>query len=273
MSAARTRAYLISPDDLNPSWMLLYLVTLVLAAGCGYARYWVSEKVIWLPNRIEHWGLPIHNIAVLIGFGPLIFSLATLVLPFGGWFWEQDSGARSPSGREQLVFDEAFAELSKHNPSLRPPRRWCVLEDPELNAAAYADTLMVNRGLMESPFFTAVLGHELGHLNTSDSRLSAALCRMTTSPRRRYGFPFKTVGAILNGQAGMAIVSRPWAMYFRARELKADTYSHELGQKAALQTFLDTHVLDGDLPTPFKGFGWSSHPWTEHRIDNLEAHG
>jgi Zn-dependent protease with chaperone function len=272
MSAAGTRAYFISPDDLDPRWGLLYLATLILEAGCGYARYWVTEKVIWLPNHIEHWGLPIHNIAILIGFGPLALSLATLALPLGGWIWEQQSGARSPSQREQLVFDEAFAELSKHKPSLRPPRRWCILEDPELNAAAYADTLMVNRGLLESPFFPAVLGHELGHLNTSDSRLTAALCRMTTPPRRRFGFPLKTVGTILNGQAGMAIVSRPWAMYWRARELKADTYSHELGQKAALQTFLDTHVLDGDLPTPFKGFRWSSHPWTEHRIDNLEAH-
>jgi hypothetical protein len=38
-----------------------------------------------------------------------------------------------------------------------------------------------------------------------------------------------------------------------------------------LAAFLDVYALDGDLPIPFKAFGDTSHPWTEHRIDDLEA--
>jgi Zn-dependent protease with chaperone function len=63
----------------------------------------------------------------------------------------------------------------------------------------------------------------------------------------------------------------PWAMYWRRREAVADAYAAKLGQGPALAGFLDTHALDGDLPIPFKDFGESSHPWTEHRIDDLEA--
>jgi len=36
-------------------------------------------------------------------------------------------------------------------------------------------------------------------------------------------------------------------------------------------SFLDTHALAGDLPIPFKDFGDTSHPQTEHRSDDLEA--
>ena len=49
------------------------------------------------------------------------------------------------------------------------------------------------------------------------------------------------------------------------------SYAATLGQGPALAGYLDTHALAGDLPTPFKDFGETSHPWTEHRIDDLEA--
>ena len=51
----------------------------------------------------------------------------------------------------------------------------------------------------------------------------------------------------------------------------ADDYAARLGQGPALAGYLDTHALDGDLPIPFKDFGDTSHPWTEHRIDDLRG--
>ena len=57
-----------------------------------------------------------------------------------------------------------------------------MIDDDEENAAAYADTVMISRGLLDSGHLEAVLAHELGHLNTSDARVAAALSRITTPP-------------------------------------------------------------------------------------------
>ena len=100
-----------------------------------------------------------------------MISLATLVLPLGGW-WFQQHGRAAASERERAVFEAAFEQLRGVDPQLRPPRRWFVVDDPEPNACAYADTLMVTRGMLEGPSFPAVLAHELGHLNTSDARVT-----------------------------------------------------------------------------------------------------
>jgi Zn-dependent protease with chaperone function len=227
--------------------------------------------VLALLDLITGWGWPVNLPAVVIGFGPLAISLATLALPLGGWWFQQQQGGRRPSERERAVFEAAFEQLRGADPQLRPPRRWFVVDDPEPNACAYADTLMVTRGMLESPSFPAVLAHELGHLNTSDARVSAAIVRITTPPRQPLEFPFRLLAFLISGRIGIALVKTPWAIYWRRREAVADQYAARLGQGPALAGYLDSYALEGDLPIPFKDFGESSHPWTEHRIDDLEA--
>jgi Zn-dependent protease with chaperone function len=266
------RAHLISSGDLNPGWMPLYAATWALQWFSAPLRYTAALVILWLLNAIAGWHLPIHSLALVIGFGPLAISLATLVYPSGGWWFEQSQGGRRPSEREQAVFGEAFAELRRFDPELRPPRRWFVLDDPEANACAYADTLMVTRGMLDSPSFPAVLAHELGHLNSSDARVSAALYRITTPPRQPVESRlFRLIAFLVSGRIGMALVKTPWAIYWRHREKVADEYAARLGQGSALAAYLDDHALNGDLPTPFKEFSDTSHPWTEHRIEGLEA--
>ena len=173
MSAARTSAYVIGREDLNPRWILLYAVTWLLQCISAVARYFVLYAVIWVPDKIEYLDLPVKNLAIVIAVAPLLISLATLVLPWGGWLWEQQEGARTPSEREQAVFDFAFAELTEKDPlPLRPPHRWCVLDESEPNGCVYAITLMLTRGLLDSPFGPAVLGHEMRHLNSGDGQTS-----------------------------------------------------------------------------------------------------
>lgn len=265
-------AYLIGRRDLNPGWIALYAATWALQWFSWPFRYFGALGVLWLVNAITGWHLPIHTLAIAIGFGPLAISLLTLIYPSGGWWFEQQQGGRRPSERERAVFGEAFAELRRFDPNLRPPRRWFVLEDPEANACAYADTLMVTRGMLDSPSFPAVLAHELGHLNSSDARVTAALYRITTPPREPVGFPFRLIAFLLSGRVGMFFLKQPWAIYWRHREKVADAYAASLGQAQALAAYLDDYALEGDLPTPFKEFGETSHPWTEHRIEGLEAH-
>jgi Zn-dependent protease with chaperone function len=271
MNSPGTRAYLIRPGEINPGWLVLYAITWGAAWISAIFRFAVVYAILWVLTEIADWSLPIHFLALVAGWGPLVISVATLILPLGGWWWEQQSGARSPSEREQATFDAAFSELTREDPTLRPPRRWCVLDTQDANASVYADTLMVTRGLLENPFFPAVLAHELGHLNSIDGRLTAAIHRLTTPPRTPVRFPFRTIVFLATGRVAMALTRTPWAMYWRRREQIADEYAAQLGQGPTLAAFLDTHALDGDMPTPFKAFGDTSHPWTEHRIDHLQA--
>jgi Zn-dependent protease with chaperone function len=267
---SRLRDYVFGLGDLNFGWIPLYVVTWGLLAVCGWLRSLALALILLIVTWIMSWNLPIDALALVIGFAPLAISLGTLVLPLGGWLFQQQEGGRTPSGRERAVFEAAFEQLRGADPDLRGPHRWFVSDDPVPNAFAYAHTLLVTRGLLESPSFPAVLAHELGHLNSSDARVSAAIVRMTTPPRNPVGFPFKAIAYLASGRIGMAIVRVPWAMYWRAREDVADAYAAKLDQGPELAAFLDVYALAGDVPTPFKSFGDTSHPWTEHRIDDLD---
>jgi Zn-dependent protease with chaperone function len=130
---------------------------------------------------------------------------------------------------------------------------------------------MVTRAILDSAAFPAVLAHELGHLNSSDARVTAAVYRLTTPPREPVGFPFRLITYVASGRAAMALTRSPWAAYWRHREKVADEYAARLGQGAVLADYLDTHALAGDLPTPFKFLSSDSHPWTEHRIEGVDA--
>jgi Zn-dependent protease with chaperone function len=264
------RAYVIRPEEVRPGWLLLYACTFALAFISAVLRGFFAYALLWLAFLILGWPQGIvQTLVYVIAFGPLVLSLATLVLPLGGWLWQQQTGGRSPSERERLIYDDALSVLKADAPQLRPPRRWFVLDDPTPNAAAYADTLMLTRGLMDSGFLEPVLAHELGHLNSSDSRLAAALHRMTTPPRRRLRGPWATLAFLVSGAVAMRITRVPWASYWRAREFAADDYAVKLGQGTALAGFLSNHALENDIPVPFMWLSPESHPYSEHRLDKL----
>jgi len=270
MSTPARSAYVISAQEIAPGWMLLYVVTFALQFVCSLFRGIVSVPVLLLVFFIFGWShSPINSLAVVIAYAPLLLSLATLILPVGGWWWRQQSGGRSPSERERLIYEDAIAVLTQADPELRPPQSWFVLDEHYLNAAAYANTLIVTRGLLESGYLEPVLAHELGHLNSSDSRLTAALHRMTTPPRRRMRFPLTTISFLASGALVVWLTRTPWAAYWRSREFAADRYAAKLGQGQALARFLDTNALENDLPVPFVWLTEHSHPATEHRIDRL----
>jgi len=263
-------AYVISAGEIRPGWMALYAVTFAIQALFAAVRGLIVYVLLLVVFKLIGWSTsPVHAIALIIGYGPLVVSFATLVLPVGGWLWKQQLGGRAPSQRERLIYEDALSVLCQAVPDLRPPRRWFVLDEGHINAAAYADTLMLTRGLLDSGCLEPVLAHELGHLNSSDARLSAALHRLTTPPRSKLPFPFATLGVLASGALGVLITRTPWAAYWRSREFAADEYAARLGQGAALARFLDTNALEGDLPVPFMWLSQQSHPSTEHRIDRL----
>lgn len=263
-------AHILDAPEIRIGWVLMYAVTFGIQMACALVRVVVAYLVIGVAFRVL--GEPdslAGTIAWIIAFGPMALSFATLILPLGGWLWMQRIGGRAPSERERLLYDDALDLLSHANPKLRLPRHWFVLDEPYLNAAAYADMLMLTRGLLDSDSLVPVLAHELGHLNSSDARLTAALHRMTTPPRQQLGFPLRTIGFLVSGALGVWITRTPWAAYWRGREFHADRYAAELGQAQALARFLDTNALENDLPVPFRWLTEVSHPSTEHRIDRL----
>ncbi len=263
-------AYLIDVRELAPSWLLLYATSVAIQAFLAPLRAVVAYGLLRLGLSV--FGQPTgsaHVLAWIAGYGPLVLSLATLTLPLGGWLWQQRSGGRTPSERERLLFEDAFSVLAQADPQLRPPRSWFVLDEQTANAAAYADTLMLTRGLIESGHLQGVLAHELGHMNSADARLSAALYRLTTPPRRRLRFPLWALGILVTGEAGLWLMRLPWSAYWRGREFAADRYAASLGQGEALSRFLEQNALLYDLPVPFPWLGEHSHPATEHRLDRL----
>ncbi len=222
----------------------------------------------------------------------------------GGWWWRQIEGGRHPSQRERLAYQDSIELLQSQSPRpLHLPTSWFVIDTPLPNAAVCGETLMLSRGILESEHLPAVIAHELGHLTSTDGRLTAAINRMVPIPPR-IGTPniqtqpepehahsradqdphhqglllmmlwllFKLL--LLLARGGLALwLTRPlWGIYWREREYKADAYAADLGQAEELADFLDLHALIHDQPVPFIWLTEHTHPPTELRIDRLRAH-
>jgi hypothetical protein len=160
-----------------------------------------------------------------------------------------------------------------------------VLDIPQPDAAVCGNALMLSRGVLESEDLPAVLAHELGHLATSDGRLTAALNRLVIfssplgptaeetreQPRERppdaehprepregedpVWFWTKQVARVLakiavfaKGGLGLRIAGPTLGRYWRGREYKADQYAASLGQADELADFLEVHALIHDHP-------------------------
>jgi Zn-dependent protease with chaperone function len=272
MKDPRHRHRLFGRKDLGLRWPLLYALTFGLQFLTGFLRALVAALVLLIVNLFTVWWfglhLPVNLLALVIGYAPLLVSLLTLVFPFGGWFWQQSSGGRRPTGHEQAAMDLALAQLREADPGLRSPARWFVVDQTDPNAAAYGDSLMVTRGLLDSPYLAATVAHELSHLASSDGRVSAALNRMVIGPQDPIEPLIPVVGWVLSGRAARDLMSIPWAMYWRSREPVSDAFARRLGQGRELAGVLSLYP---DRPTPWKPFGTSTHPWTEHRIEALEG--
>ncbi len=248
---------------------LLYACTLTLQLLCAWIRSLVALPLVWLTLLGLGWTSATFSITLAIGFAPLGISLLTLVFPYGGWFWQASCGGRTPSARERATYEKALHGLLEGNASVRGPRAWFVTDRNDLQAAVFADTMMVTRGLLNSHWLAAVLAHELGHINSSDGALTAAVHRLTTPPRREFALPWRAISFFATGEAASWLLRLPWATYWREREFAADSYATTLGQGQALADFLQENALEHDLPVPFPWLSNRSHPSTEHRIERL----
>jgi Zn-dependent protease with chaperone function len=264
--------------------IVMLLVTLALEYPAGWVRY-----------KIVHWWLH-PGVYALVYNSPLATEVALfliawlgvaravlgLVWPIGtAWWWRHSIGGRGPSGPERVSYNDALDTLKARDPRVRGPRRWFVLDDPDLMAAVSGDTLMLTRGLLDSDYLTPVLAHELGHLNTLDGRITCALNRIIVREPRRdpdaeQEFPpgllrltWRGVMWFLRGGLGLKLLGTTWAVWWRQREYVADQYAKDLGEGEDLADYMETHALFYDRPVPFIWNTLHTHPPTELRIDRL----
>jgi Zn-dependent protease with chaperone function len=264
--------------------LVLYAITLAGQALSAFVRVLSAYIVLALIALITGWPIPSNWIALAIGFGPLVISLLALIcppliLPIDGRWWEISSGGRPPEQDEQDAFERAIDELREYDPKLRVPRHWFVAEEPDRNAAAYASTMRVDRGLLESPHaIAAVIAHELGHLNSSDGRLASALRLMLLTEMRKpalyplWSLPFRGLAWFMTGEAVLSFMANPWEMYWRSREFTADLYAARLGQGPALASTLEHDSMPYERSIPRMRYSRASHPYTKPRIAKLRAH-
>ncbi len=146
-----------------------------------------------------------------------------------------------------------------------------MLDRGATNASVRGDTLMIHRGLLGGPWLEPILAHELGHLHSSDGRVTAALGRLIIfqPAYRRPGLLGVPVQLALRG-VSLRVLRPAWGA--RHREYAADLYAARLGQGAALAKCLQAEALPYDFPVPFMALGAHSHPYTELRIDRLHAY-
>jgi Zn-dependent protease with chaperone function len=233
----------------------------------------------------------------LIPTGWAIFALITPLS--GGVWWRTNMGGRPPSERERVAYEEALQELrGQAEVPFQEPGRWFVLDTPDPDAAVCGSTLALSRGLFETSYLPAVLAHELGHLNTSDGRLTAALNRLVINalpwrrerePRERRRFELNADDRVLltitlvgllvwtvqklasfaKGGFALRLLAPFWGSYWREREYLADAFATNLGEGDELADFLETYALAHDSPVPFIWLSEHTHPPTELRLDRL----
>ena len=261
---------------------VLYVATLAGELSAAVARWLIAAVGLDVIAWITGWPIPVQALALAVAFGPLAASLLSLICPplmdpIAGRWWEMSCGGRPPEPDEREGFERAIAQLRAADPGVRAPRHWFVAEDSRRNAAAYAASLRLDRGLLESPYLAAVLAHELAHLRTSDARLTSALNLLLLAPMDTPTMrPLRSLAVrgllwVACGQAPLWLTANAWEMYWRSRELAADEYAARLGLGFGLASALEADALPHEQPIARMRFSRATHPYTKPRIVKLRA--
>ncbi len=151
---------------------VLYGLSLLFEVGSIASRWLISVMLLSIFMPIEQASL----YALIIALLPIAISLLTLTgIPSGFLFSRPELGGRKPSQRELAAIKSSLALLAR--PGVKMPSHIFATDHPEENAFVRGTTLYVTHMLTESDYLTAVLAHELGHLNTADGRILVALDR------------------------------------------------------------------------------------------------
>ncbi len=179
-----------------------------------------------------------------------------------------------PSGREIQRFEQVYTGLARAHvaipgaPPLKRPWVWRVRDDDQgMQMRFIGFVLVVDRGLLYSGHFPALLARELAHT-----------CSFDLLTRSMYTifppFPWCVLTPVgLPCACGPILFHLAWMRYWRDRVFAGDEYAARLGQGRALKSALDElrWVLDGGRATR-GGRLLRETPYIEERIDHLDRY-
>jgi Zn-dependent protease with chaperone function len=272
--------------------LVLYLLTIsgevMLGASVRWLCTYLGAATVGLLVPL---GLSAEGLAWVAAVAPLAYSALAFILPGQGRLWRRRLGARRPTADEKAAIDDALEVLRGANPSLRDPASLYVLDELLPAALVRGRTVILSRGLLESDALAAILGHELGHVDTLDGRITEALARLALwgdplGPAQAEDWErrssFDREGRLLfafarwtlrlaGGSVSQQLLKPLWAIHWRTREYAADAYAASLGQAEDLARHLAEQELPFDSPRPHTLFDCSEHPPAAHRVERLLA--
>jgi Zn-dependent protease with chaperone function len=275
-------------------WVRLYLVALAVLIPTAIFQFvtvfLLTLLVTLIANGHGNFGLA-NVLAWIVVGGYFAWATSALLLPLGaGRYLAEGIGARRAIAAETDTYRDATSTLPLDRVK-RHPKWLYVLDSHELNAAVVGDVIILNRTVFDSEYLTAVIAHELGHLNSMDIRVSCAANRLaslarltepmrtgTTEARRsgqQLGCLWGLAMLIVRGCSGglqTTMMAPAWASWWRLREYAADDYAARLGQAEELARLLEQEVLLYDIPIRFVWMTTQSHPPTALRIERLREH-
>lgn len=276
--------------------LLLYVVTAALEVPVMVARYAAIYVAAVIALKATGNATGDASELAKLAIVPALWSAVALVNPAGGgWWWRRQLGGRGPSAREHFAYRAALEALQATTIQLLPePKLWFVMDESELDAAVCGDALMLTRSLLEGPSerLSAVLAHQLGHLQGGDARLRDALNRLVISRTPSRGAPESgrsrsrgapdsgeqkgggAIGmtmALLRGGLALRLTVTAWGHVWREGEYEADRFAAQIGWGEQLADFLEAERLQHDHPIPLVFLSEETHPPTELRIEALRA--
>jgi Zn-dependent protease with chaperone function len=272
--------------------LVLYLLTLAVEVLLGASTRWLLTYLgAAIVGDMLPLGLSPEGCAWVAALAPVLWSILGFLLPGRGWVWGRRLGIRRPSLQEAAAIGDAFDLLQAARPELPSAADYRVLDDPVPFAAVRGRVVLFSRAMVECDGLAAVMGHELGHVNTLDGRITEALNRLsfwddplalspTESDRRsemernpdpRGAIPWalmRLIARLSGGTIALRLLAPAWAAYWRAREYAADSYAAYLGQAEDLASHLCDQEQALDLPGAGI-FNKRQHPPVALRIERL----
>lgn len=272
--------------------LVLYLLTLAVEVLLGASTRWL---LVYLGAAIVGGMIPLglsaEGCAWVVALSPVLWSILGFLLPGRGWVWGRRLGIRRPSLEEDAAIGDAFGLLRAIAPELRGASDYRVLDDPVAFAAVRGGVVVFSRAMIESDALAAVMGHELGHVNTLDGRITEALNRLSlwddplslsqseregrgevvSNPDPRGAIPWalmRLIARLTGGSVGVRLLGPAWSAYWRSREYAADSYAASLGQAEDLAAYLRDQEQALDVPATGI-FSELQHPPVALRIERL----
>lgn len=274
------------------SGLTLYLLTLAIEVLLGASTRWLLVYLgAAIVGELLPLGLSPEEWAWVAALTPLLWSILGFLLPGRGWVWGRRLGIRRPSAEEAAAINDAFDLLRGVAPELPTARGYAVLDDPLPFAAVRGRIVILSRAVIECDALAAIIGHELGHANTLDGRLTEALNRLSvwddplsllptdgegrgevvSDPDPRGAVPWalmQSLARLTGGSVGLRLLGPAWSAYWRSREYAADSYAASLGQAEDLACYLRDQEQALDLPATGI-FNERPHPPVALRIERL----